>query len=213
MNKIGLLGAGAQAKELADYCQEQGLGIDFVAVDHIYFSQTTSPFEVIDIEKPSQARLLIPVITAIGAPAVKKAMIELWPGQDYARVIGPNVWVSRTAELGEGVLISPGSQISTNVKIGDHVLINLGVNLSHDVEIGEYSTISPGATLGGRVRLGKGVFVGIGATIKNDVEIADGTVIGAGAVVLDSIESENTTVVGIPAKEVSRRGSWLSEIK
>lgn len=208
---LGLLGGGAQAKEIADYVSEQGIPISFFAIDPAFMEKGAS-IKTLDITDPPNGSTEIAVLVAVGAPGLKKQLIAAWPGTNYTTLISKHAWVSKTAEVGIGSVVAPASSVATDVKIGRHVLINIGVTLSHDVVVGDYVSISPGVHIGGRVVLGNGVFVGIGATIKNDIKIADGVVIGAGAVVVKDILEVNTVAVGLPANVINRNPGWLYEI-
>lgn len=206
--KIGLLGSGGQADEVESYLAD-GDEVVFRAVSKDYLDGSNP--KLIDIDQPGDNQVL-EVVAALGAPGLRKKMVESWSGQKYANVISETADVNKNAEIGDGSIIAPGAIITTNAKIGAHVIVNIGVTISHDAKIGDFVTISPGAHIAGRVTIGNGVFVGIGAVVSNDVKLADGVVIGAGAVVLDDVEQENSVAVGMPAKVIKQNDGWLSEI-
>lgn len=206
--KIGLLGSGGQADEVESYLADID-EVVFRAVSKDYLDSSNP--KLIDIDKPNDNQTL-EVVAALGAPGLRKKMVDNWSGQKYAKVISELAYINKKAEIGDGSIIAPGAIITTNAKIGEHVIVNISATISHDAKIGNFVTISPGAHIAGRVTIGDGVFIGIGAVISNDVKIADGCVVGAGAVVLDDITAENSVVVGIPAKVVKQNSSWLSEI-
>lgn len=208
---FGLLGAGAQAAEISDYAYENNAELSFLAVDKEYLHEPSFA-STIDINQPTNEQLEIPIIAAVGAPAVKRQLLTVWQGTEYGRIIANTSWVSKLAEIELGVVVSPQAAISRSVYLGRHVLVNLGCRLSHDVEVGAYTTISPGVNIGGRVVIGEGVFIGLGASIKNDVKIAAGSVIGAGAVVLEDVMEENSVVVGVPGRVVKHNQNWLQNI-
>jgi sugar O-acyltransferase (sialic acid O-acetyltransferase NeuD family) len=204
--KIGLLGAGGQADETISFESKKSLA--FLAVNSSYISRDG----MIDIEDPEQEHVLTDVIAAVGAPAVKKKLVETWRGENYTNVISEESYIDPSVSIGKGCIVGPRSVITTNVEIGDHVLINIAATISHDCSIGNFATISPGAHIGGRVSIGDGAFVGIGAVISNDVKIARGVVIGAGAVLVDDASVENGVYVGVPATLLKTNDGWLSEI-
>lgn len=209
--KIGLLGAGSQARETIDYCDEGNIDVSFLAVDKQFVIQDTQ-VRMIDIIHPNRRDVATGVIAAIGAPALKRDMIDLWPGSNYAALVSSMAWVSKKAHLEEGVLVSPNASIARDVILGRHVLVNIGVTISHDVKVGDYSTIAPGVNIGGNTTIEEGVYVGIGAKIKNGIHIASGAIIGAGAVVIDSVDQNNAVIVGVPGRQVRVNGGWLHEI-
>lgn len=208
---IGLLGGGAQSREVMDYAQELGMEIVFVAVDPKYLDHVGS-VKAIDITTPTAEDLQTPVLVAVGAPALKRQFVSTWPGKKFASLIAQQAWVSASAKIGSGSIVAPLAAVAAGVQIAQHVLINLGATISHDVEVGEYATISPGVHIGGRVQLGRGVFVGLGASIKNDVKVAEGVVIGAGATIVEDIAQSNAIVVGSPGKVRRTNDGWLDEV-
>lgn len=206
--KIGLLGSGGQADEVESYLGGSD-EVVFRAVSKDYLDGSNP--KLIDIDQPGDNQA-IEVVAALGAPGLRKKMVESWGGKKYATVISAAAHVDKGASIGDGSIIAPGAIITTNAKIGEHVIVNISATISHDAKIGNFVTISPGAHIAGRVTIGDGVFIGIGAVISNDVKIADGCVVGAGAVVLDDITEENSVVVGMPAKVIKQNDGWLSEI-
>lgn len=208
---IGLLGAGAVAREISDYAKELSTNVEFVAVDPDYLSER-GLVRMIDILKPNKIDSMMPVLTAAGAPGLKKALVTKWLGSNYTKLVARDAWVSASAEISDDCVVAPMAAVGLDVKLGQHSFVNLGATLSHDVETGEYCTISPGVHIGGRVKLGDGVFVGIGANIKNDIKIADGVIIGAGSVVIKDIVDKNAVVVGNPGRVIKINEDWLDEI-
>lgn len=211
MNHICLLGAGSQAREIIDYCRELGVAVEFTAVEKSYINPR-SKVRQIDIMAPDANQELLPALAAVGPPALKRKMLETWPGVNFVTLVSKKAWVSQNATIGEGTIIAPNASVATDSIIGKHVLINLNSSISHDTNIGDYCTISPGVNIAGTVKLGAGVFVGIGASILNNITVAPGCVIGAGAVVVEDIKEENTVVVGIPAKKIKINDDWIYEI-
>lgn len=207
-NSIGILGNGSQADEVESYLGN-GLRIAFRAVSSQYI--TPSNPVLIDIDNAGDLKNT-KVVAAIGAPAVRKKLIERWPGQSYISVVSEHAILDKNLALGHGSIIAPGVVITTNVMVGKHTLINIGATINHDCRVGDFVTISPGVHIAGRVEVGDGVFIGIGASISNNVKIATGSVIGAGTVVLKDILDENSVVIGVPGKVIRNNEDWLSEV-
>ena len=117
----------------------------------------------------------------------------------YHTLIHPRAYVSRLAQLGQGVFIGANSVIAPGARLGDHVFVNRGVTVGHDTHLGSYSRIQPGAHLGGLSRIGSGVTIAIGATLLERLAVGDRAFIGAGAVVTEDDPAE-VLVAGVPAK-------------
>lgn len=206
IERFGIIGAGGQARETVSF--EATKELAFVALSREYIAQENE----IDILTPNEEQRGTPVIAAVGAPAVKRMLVESWSGERFTNVISPDAYVDKTVKMGEGCIVSPRAVLTTDVVVGNHVLVNIATTISHDCVIGDYATISPGVHIGGRVQIGRGVFIGIGSVISNDVKIADGVVIGAGAVVVADADVENGVYVGVPAKLIKTNKDWLNEI-
>ncbi|MCW2515073.1 MAG: hypothetical protein JWR11_4115 [Mycobacterium sp.] len=206
--RIGLLGAGGQAREIASYLSHDTEL--FWAVSNEY-RDTSSPDQV-DVSSPTKRDRESWVIGAVGAPAVRRNLVAAWPGNRFTTVVSSAAYVDRSCRIGAGTVVAPGAVLTVNVSVGEHCLVNVGATLSHDVELGSFVTVGPGAHVAGHVRLGDGVFVGIGATISNNVNVASGVVIGAGATVLRDVVTPNAVVVGVPATVSTIREDWLDAL-
>jgi sugar O-acyltransferase (sialic acid O-acetyltransferase NeuD family) len=206
--KFGILGNGGQADEVESFAERNS--VEFRAVDRQYVDPENA--HIIDILSPEAYQKKLAVIAAIGAPAVRKQLIEKWSGEKFTSIISESAYIDETVKLGEGSIVAPRAVITTNVEIGRHCLINVAATISHDCKLGEYVTVSPGAHIGGKVVVGEGAFIGIGAIIINGIKIANGAVIGAGAVVTKDIDTENSVFAGVPAKFISQNDGWLSEV-
>jgi sugar O-acyltransferase (sialic acid O-acetyltransferase NeuD family) len=202
---IGLLGAGGQADEIAGYLLPREVA--FRAVSAGYLTDAT-----IDIASPTDAQRATEVIAAVGAPAVRRLLVESWAGARYPTLVAEGVFRGPRVDLGEGTVIAPGAVLTTDVAVGRHCLINVGATVSHGVTMGDFVTIGPGAHLGGDVRLGPGVVVGIGATVLPGVSVASGVLVGAGAVVVRDVAVENAVLVGNPAKVLRTADGWPASV-
>ncbi|OQY88340.1 MAG: sugar O-acyltransferase [Chloroflexi bacterium UTCFX4] len=125
------------------------------------------------------------------------------PRERFATLIHPTASVSRTAQIGNGVVIFQNVTITSNVVIGDHVIVLPQTVISHDNVIGDYTSIAGGVAISGNVRVGEACYLGANASIKDGVVIGAGSLIGMGSVVLKNVAA-NTVVVGNPARELRK---------
>lgn len=204
--QIGLLGDGGQANEVQAYFSGE---VVFRAVSSEYVHGA-----LVDIELPSDNERDLPVVAAVGAPLLKRKLVELWPGDKYETVIAPSAQIHASSTIGAGSIVAPSAVVTTDVKIGSQTLINVAATIQHDSVIGDYCTVGPGCHVGGKVRVGDGVFIGIGAILSNNVTVASGVVIAAGAVVPPhtDLNVENGVYIGVPARLVTTNKEWLNEI-
>lgn len=207
MEKIGILGSGGQADEAESFT---GYEVDFRAVSPDYLDESNP--DLINILTPTEYQRTESVVAAIGAPAIRKKMVEEWSGENYAIIQSEISYVDKSVKIGPGTIIAPRAVITTNAEIGSHVIINVAATISHNSRLGDYVTIGPGAHIAGNVTIENGAFIGIGAVVNNGIHIAEGVVVGAGAVVVKDILTPNSVVVGVPAKEISVNEGWLSEV-
>ncbi|MCU1441450.1 MAG: hypothetical protein JWP85_2447 [Rhodoglobus sp.] len=207
MISFGLLGAGGQSDETAEYALPDLPAFRAVSPEFLDAGRT----DLIDITTDDLALRSVPVVAAIGAPGLKRDLVGAWGGTAYRTVISSAAWVSPSATIGAGCILAPHAAVSTRATLGNHVLINIGASVSHDAVIGDFVTVSPGSRIGGRARIGDGVFIGIGATVSSAVAIASGTVIGAGAVVVHDI-AEPGVYIGVPARRLRVQEDWLRAI-
>lgn len=204
--QIGMLGNGGQADE-AEACFE-GVVL-FRAVSKKYIKEG-----LVDIASNDREKTEVPVVAAIGAPRLRKEMIQEWRGSKYATIVSNSAKIHNSAVIGDGTIVAQDVVITTNVEIGKHVIVNVAASIQHDSTVGDYATICPGVHIGGHATIGSGVFLGIGAIVANDVTVADGIVIGAGAVVPPHtlLDVENGVYIGAPARLVKKNKDWLYEI-
>ncbi len=121
------------------------------------------------------------------------------PRERFATIVHPTASVSRTAQLGRGVVIFQHVTVTSRVVVGDHVMVLPHTALSHDNVIGAYTSIAGGVVLSGNVRVAEACYIGARACVKDGVTLGAGSLVGMGSVVLHDVP-ENTIVVGNPAR-------------
>ena len=154
-------------------------------------------------------------VNGIGSPGNfwrKEAIIASTglPVDRFATIVHPTASVSRTAQLGRGVVIFQHVTVTTNVSIGDHVTILPNSIVSHDDRIGDYTSIAGGVCISGSVHVGRSCYLGTRSALMSGIEIGDGSLVGMGSVVLHSVEP-HSVVVGNPAR-LLRRASVPADI-
>ncbi|WP_035171829.1 acetyltransferase [Caldanaerobius polysaccharolyticus] len=143
------------------------------------------------------------VVCAIADYKIKKSIISKLENYnvEYANIIHPSVYISKTNLIGKDVIIYPGCILTTNIKIGNHVIISPKCGIGHEAYIDDYVSLLWDVNVAGNVKINEGCLIGSNATIIQNKEIGKGTIIGAGAVVVDNIPSY-CTAVGVPAKPI-----------
>jgi sugar O-acyltransferase (sialic acid O-acetyltransferase NeuD family) len=141
----------------------------------------------------------VPLIISPDKPRVRHKLANYYSGVGFRfdSLISPKAMVSKSANLGTGVVIQSGVNVSTLVTIGKFVKLNSLSNVMHDSLIGDFVTIAPNAVVLGRVRILDLAYVGANATVLSGLTIGRESLVGAGSVVTKSVDDE-TLVVGNP---------------
>lgn len=145
----------------------------------------------------------VPLILTPDAPVVRQRLAAQYTkiGWKFATLIHPRAMVSRSARLGQGVVVQYGANISAGATIENIVKINTYANIMHDSSVGDFTTIAPNAVILGRVKIGQLCYIGANATILPDKCVGDGALVGAAAIVTRDV-SAGSRVAGNPAREL-----------
>jgi len=208
--KLLILGAGPYAKFIKDMIVDlsgfevTGFVIDMPPFEHGSSLDELPIFWVDELEDIDRSCRMV-----CGLGSMKKVnlikKIHSY-GFSFVNLVHPHSFMSKTANIGHGVIINSGAQIATKVAIGNHVLINRGALIGHDVVINDFVTISPGANIASNVNIGPWSNIGMGAIIIDHVNIGEASYIGAGSLVTKDIP-DHVKVVGIPARIIEENYS------
>ena len=210
MKKVVILGTGGTSVDILDTIDDiASKGGDLKCVGFLDDNESMWGKEIQGVEvlgplKKSSSLDNVYFINGIGSPSnfAKKGRIItglMIPQERFLTIIHPTASVSRTAKLGDGVVIFQNVTVTANAKIGDHVVILPNSIVSHDAEVGDYTCITGGVCVSGRVRVGKSCYLGTNSAFREDVKVGDFSLVGMGSIVLKDVE-ENSVVVGNPAK-------------
>ncbi|MCR8635983.1 hypothetical protein [Paenibacillus radicis (ex Xue et al. 2023)] len=103
-------------------------------------------------------------------------------GYNIASLVHPTALISKSCEIGNGVIIMVGAIIDTNCVLNDLVVVWPGVVINHDSIIGENNFLSPNSTICGFVYTEQSCFIGAGAVIVNHTVVPQSSFIKAGQV-------------------------------
>ena len=116
--------------------------------------------------------------------------------------IHKTAYVSKSAELMEGVQIMAHANICARASLGVCTIVNTAASVDHECKLFDGVHIGPGATLAGGVTVGRNSFIGAGSVVLPNLSIGENVVVGAGSVVTRHIES-NTVGYGNPFRAKS----------
>jgi hypothetical protein len=122
---IGLLGAGRQALESSGYCREAGCEVAFYIEERVplytrdlnhYGAPIYTIPRLSDVE---ESLVSVPVLAAVGEPALRRRLVERWPGTAYATVVSADAWVGADVQIGSGCTRAPRASLNRFVEL-DH---------------------------------------------------------------------------------------------
>jgi len=122
-------------------------------------------------------------------------------GEQLVTVIHPDASVSRTANIGCGVLVARNAAINPLAIIGDYCIINTGCVVEHECRLGNAVHVAPGAVMAGNVHVGDFSFIGANSVIRQGVQVGKGVLVGMGAAVIRNV-ADGKTVAGNPARNL-----------
>jgi sugar O-acyltransferase (sialic acid O-acetyltransferase NeuD family) len=216
MNKILLVGAGGQGREIVQLIRDINRikpTWDIVGFVDDSFEKIGQPIlDIMVIGTIDQMDELVNedtyIFCSIGQSESRQRVIQLIKNSvinyKFATLIHPTAVVADNVLINEGSLISALTVVSTDVVVERYVLINYGSTVGHDSIIGDFATISPGCRLSGNVNVGAGSEIGTGTTIIQNVSIGSSSIVGAGAAVIKDLP-DNCIAVGVPAKVIKYR--------
>ena len=213
MQDIVIIGAGGVGKEVAlliEQINNKKLTynlIGFIDDNSSLHGTQINGYKVLGgIEHLKTMHSPIYAVCAIANYKVKKNIINSLTSSSvhFANIIHPDVYISNTNSVGEGVIIYSGVIMTTNIKIGDHVIISPKCGIGHEALIENYVSLLWNVNVSGNVTIREGSLIGSGVTIIQNKIIGKASILGAGAVVIKDIP-DNCTAVGMPAKVVNWR--------
>ena len=160
-DKIIIVGAFHEIVELCELCEKKIIGIIDDSVSDSFMGYTILGND----DDASRIYGLHPDCLIVISPdslKVKQKLADYYNkvGFKFAKIISPRACVSKSAIIGQGVVIQSGVNISSSAVIGNFCKLNFNCNIMHDVIIGDYSVIAPNAVILGRSKIGAKTYVG-----------------------------------------------------
>lgn len=204
---VGIGPYSAVIIELAEIC-----GYNITSLLHYDNSKDGDFFHGIKIEgsynDPDVCKNVVsghPVFLSMGSSKVRLDAAE-WlkrNGAIFPNLIHPDAEISRSAKIGEGVIIKKGACIQACSEVKDYSVVCDNSIICHHSVLEDGCFVAGLTVIGAYTNLGRCVFVGQGAVIPSGKvsHVGENTVIGAGAVVTKSLGS-GKIFAGNPAKEI-----------
>lgn len=150
-------------------------------------------------------------INAIGSAKSATAKPELIartavPHDRFIVLQHPSAYVSPSAVIGAGSVITQGCIVMADASLGNHVKTLPLASISYGSRIGDYTTIAGGAVVAADVTIGRCSYIGANSAIRERIKVGDNVVVGMGAIVVhDALD--DSTVVGAPARRIEQNRS------
>lgn len=208
--KIVLCGIGGFASEIVEYLRDdivhgrlQGFELFGVTCD---FAKNPAnrvydlPFLGTTANYPIDADTAF-VVTS-GTPRWRAESIEALKsrGARLLSVVHSSAYVSRTARIGEGVVVCAHATVNSNAVVGDGVALNVACSVGHDSRVGDYSVLCPYAAVNGWAEVGRLCFLGTRATVFPRIKLGESCVVDTHSYVKQDVPDR---------KMVSFRGQYL----
>jgi hypothetical protein len=204
MEKIIIIGAGANALEIIEYIDhinsikntyeiigllddsrenyENNISIDY---DYAYLGNTKNPV----IEKD------LNYVLAIADVSVRRTIIDrfLEKGALFTNIVHPMAYISTSSKVGVGNLIYATAIIGPKVIVGDFNLLNAGTCLGHHTILGDNNVLCPKTTLSGYNKVGDDNLFGSNVSSFPSIVIGSSNIISSG-IILDKNVLNGTTI-------------------
>lgn len=143
-------------------------------------------------------------LCAVADPKAKRRLTECMEsrGGAFINLIHRTAAISKSAQLGRGIIFYGHTGISCNTRIGDHVMIGAYSGIGHDAKIGAYTSVMSYVNITGGAIVEEATYWGSGSRALPNSRIEKGCVVGAGSVVLKRVKA-GQTVFGVPATPIS----------
>jgi sugar O-acyltransferase (sialic acid O-acetyltransferase NeuD family) len=142
-------------------------------------------------------------ILAIGDPEFRLKSVESLKkkGAAFQTFVHPSALVSKSAKLGEGVLIGPFCFVSVHCELGEFTFLNVYASIGHHSTIGKFTVMSPYASVTGNCEIGEFVQIATHGLVIPKTKVGNNARIAPGAAAYRTVP-ENALLTGVPGKVI-----------
>ncbi|MCA9839843.1 MAG: acetyltransferase [Trueperaceae bacterium] len=209
MNELIIVGAGGLGREVLQYALDTFSSNSTIRIKGFLDDNVSElsnfhdklAYEIIGNTDSYKVQEKDRFLLAVGNPNTRKMLVEKLEqrGAEFISLVHPKAYVSPSAKLGKGVIISPFATIATHSVLSDHVVLGFYAHVGHDAVIGSYGVLSPYAAVNGGTVLEELGFLGTHAVVTPNRKVGRDAQIAAGAIVYSDVPA-NRLALGNPAK-------------
>lgn len=201
------LGGGGFALELYGYMQDDGCEVKgYYAIEESPELKGILPW-LGDVDKTADEELDkdAEYIVAVRLIKYRLKMIKFIEdhGLKAGSFIHSEVYKSKAAQLGKGVIAFPRAMITGNVKTGDYLFIDALSIISHDDVFGNNIVIGPAVTICGDVHVGDNCTFGVNSAVLPGTRIGENSEIAIGTYPRRRV-AEGSTIMTQPGKSFGK---------
>ena len=179
MKHLIIVGCGSHAAEIVDYIDHinnhsnnleyviNGM-IDNTKKHYIHYNYKEEFMGSIDDHLVNKD---ICYVMGIGNLSIRTKVLQEFKlkGASFTTIIHPSALVSKSAQIGEGSIISHNVSIGPKAIIGSFNVINSRCTIGHDARVGDNNFLSPQVVLGGYAQIGNNNLLGTNSCLIPDI--------------------------------------------
>lgn len=214
MKHLIIVGCGSHAAEIVDYIDHinnhsnnleyviNGM-IDNTKKHYIHYNYKEEFMGSIDDHLVNKD---ICYVMGIGNLSIRTKVLQEFKlkGASFTTIIHPSALVSKSAQIGEGSIISHNVSIGPKAIIGSFNVINSRCTIGHDARVGDNNFLSPQVVLGGYAQIGNNNLLGTNSCLIPDITMGNNNKIMAGMAVLNKVNDNETVFFRFKEKLVVR---------
>ncbi|GIA47151.1 NeuD/PglB/VioB family sugar acetyltransferase [Vibrio cholerae] len=189
MINLILIGGGGHCAACIDVIESQGkYQIQGILDCNDKIGTTLLGYPILDTDEAiskyiAQGCHFLITVGQIQSSRVRELLYEqlLRLNAELATVISPRAHVSRTAQIGKGVIVMHDALINSGAQVLDNCIINTKSLIEHDALIAAHCHISTGAVVNGGAEVATGSFIGSNAVVAQGVKTESKAFIKAGS--------------------------------
>lgn len=201
--QIVILGSGAHAAELEGYIEDNNIHSKDVNIKIVgYCDDNKEQWKKYKLKAPLLGGLktYIPkedehIILGVNNIKLREELVITYKdkGAKFYTFIHYSCFVFKTANLGEGNILTKNCTIGPNVSLGNYNTLNTYCSIGHDSIIGDNNVLCPLTGFSGNTKIGDHNFFGLNVNTFPGIEIGCSNVVSAG-MILDKNVLDGCTI-------------------